>query len=63
MLQAKTTYLEIRGSGRNQRWSQKIRNSGMIHKSVMDELYLAMAIAIERGQPTLPFFLLQTHFL
>ena len=29
----------------------------MIHKSAMDELYLTMAIAIERGQPTLSFFI------
>ena len=55
MLHAKTTYLKIHGSGRNQKWSKKIRDSAMIHKSFIVELYLTVAIAIERGQPTLLF--------
>ena len=57
MLHPKTTYLKIRGSGRNQKWRKKIRDSDMKPKSVMDELYLAMAIVIERGQPTLLMFI------
>ena len=55
MLHAKTTYLKIRGSDRNQMWSKKIHDSDMIHESVMDEVYLTLTIAIERGEPTLPF--------
>ena len=55
MLDAKPMYLKIRGSGRNQKWSKTIRYSDIIHKSVIDELYLTMAIAIERGRPTLFF--------
>ena len=57
MLYAKTTYLIIRGSGRNQKWSKKTCDSEMIHESVMDEVYLTLVIAIERGEPTLPFFI------
>ena len=62
MFHAKTMYLNICGSGRNQKWSKKMRDSGMIHTFFIDELYLTRAIAIERGQPTLLFFL-QTHFV
>ena len=60
MWHAKTTYLKIHGSGRNQKWSKKICDSDMIHKSIINELYLAMGIAIERGQPTLLFFIINS---
>ena len=60
MLYAKTTYLKILGSDRNQKWSKKKYDSDMIHNFVMDDIYLVLVIAIENP---LYYFLLQTHFV
>ena len=49
-------------SGIHHNWSNNIYDSDMTYKSVMDELYLTMAIAIEKDN-TLYHFVLQTHLV